>query len=69
MEIKYLNNNYYSGWELVRCGVPQASVLELLLSRVQLDNHLTCKAHINLLLYKLSTRFSHVKTILYIKYL
>jgi hypothetical protein len=25
--IKILNNNYYSGWELVQCGVPQGSVL------------------------------------------
>jgi hypothetical protein len=27
VELKYLNNNYYSGWELAKCGVPQESLL------------------------------------------
>jgi hypothetical protein len=23
VDLKYINNNYYSNWEIVRCGVPQ----------------------------------------------
>jgi hypothetical protein len=27
VELKYINNKYYSSWELIQCGVPQESVL------------------------------------------